>query len=53
MVIASRFSKLSKSNDATLIRRIGNYAFTAIINILFNLRLTDAVNGFRAIKKKM
>ena len=50
MVIASRFSKLSKSEDATLVRRIGNNMFTIIINLLFRTKLTDAVNGFRAIR---
>ncbi len=53
MVIASRFSKFSKSKDATLIRRIGNNTFTGIINLLFGIKLTDAVNGFRAIRKEV
>ena len=53
MAIASRFSNDSESKDATLIRRIGNNMFTLAINILFGTRLTDAVNGFRAIRKSV
>ena len=51
MVIASRFGRGSKSYDATLVRRIGNNFFTGLINVLFGLRLSDAVNGFRAITR--
>lgn len=53
MVIASRFSRLSKSEDATFIRRLGNNIFTSVINLLFRTKLTDAVNGFRAIRKSV
>ena len=53
MVIASRFSRLSKSEDATFIRRLGNNIFTFVINLFFRTKLTDAVNGFRAIKKEV
>lgn len=53
MVIASRFSKSSVSKDATLIRRIGNNMFTLIINIFFGTKVSDAVNGFRAVKKQV
>ena len=52
MVIASRFSKQSESHDATLIRRFGNWYFTKLVNIFWKANVTDAVNGFRAIKKK-
>ncbi len=51
MVIASRFGYHSKSFDATFIRRLGNKFFTCLTNLLFGTRLTDAVNGFRAIRK--
>lgn len=50
MVIASRFSKLSKSEDATFVRLLGNKMFTVVINSLYGTKLTDALNGFRAIK---
>lgn len=52
MAIASRFGPGSVSHDATFVRRIGNNFFTGFINVLFGLRLTDAVNGFRAITRK-
>jgi glycosyltransferase involved in cell wall biosynthesis len=52
MVIASRFGNGSKSYDATFIRLIGNKFFTLLINMLFGLHLSDAVNGFRAITRK-
>lgn len=53
MVIASRFMKQSKAEDEGLIavRGFGNRAFTMIANIVFHGRLTDSINGFRAIKK--
>ena len=51
-VIASRFSPASISYDATLVRRIGNNAFTFIINKLFKTKVDDAVNGFRLITRK-
>lgn len=53
MVIASRFMKESRAEDEGLIavRGFGNRAFTAISNIIFCGRLTDSINGFRAIKK--
>ena len=51
MAIASRFSSKSISEDATLIRRIGNNIFTFVINILFGIWITDAVNGYRAVRK--
>ena len=53
MAIASRFSSKSISEDATLIRRIGNNMFTGIINILFGIWITDAVNGYRAVRKSV
>ncbi len=52
MAIASRFGPFSKSHDATFVRRLGNNFFTGLINLLFGLHLTDAVNGFRAITRK-
>lgn len=51
LVIASRFSKLSKSDDATFVRRFGNIFFTKLVNLFWNAGVTDAINGFRAVKK--
>lgn len=54
MVIASRFMKESKAEDEGFIavRGFGNRAFTLIADILFRGKLSDSINGFRAIKKK-
>jgi glycosyltransferase involved in cell wall biosynthesis len=51
MAIASRFHPDSVSEDATLVRRFGNLMFTGLINLFWHSNVTDAVNGFRAIKK--
>lgn len=53
MAIASRFMKGSKAEDEGFfaVRGFGNRAFTVIANILFRGRLTDSINGFRAVKK--
>jgi len=51
LVIASRFTKRSKSYDATLIRSFGNNFFTKAVNLLFGASFTDSINGFRAIRK--
>jgi len=52
LVIASRFSKKSRSDDATAVRRFGNNFFTLLVNIFWNAGVTDAINGFRGITKK-
>jgi len=49
LVIGSRC--LGGSGEYTVIRSLGNVIFTAFINILFNLKLTDGLNGFKAFKK--
>lgn len=51
MAIASRFHPKSVSEDATAVRRFGNWMFTSLINLFWDANVTDAVNGFRAIKK--
>ena len=51
MVIASRFGPGFHSDDAGLVTRLGNRAFTIAINRLFGARVSDAVNGFRAITR--
>ena len=52
LVIASRFMKGSKSDDVTWFRRFGNNLFTFLINLFFRTKVSDAVNGFRAIKRE-
>ncbi|MBI4329084.1 MAG: glycosyltransferase family 2 protein [Chloroflexi bacterium] len=51
MVIASRFGKDSRSEDATWITRLGNWAFTTGVNLFFGAHVTDAVNGLRAVTR--
>jgi glycosyltransferase involved in cell wall biosynthesis len=53
MAIASRFHPDSISEDATLVRKFGNLMFTGLINLLWGTNVTDAVNGFRAIRKEV
>ena len=51
IAIATRFGK-GTSQDAGVIRTFGNLFFTAVCRILFRAKVTDAVNGFRAIWRK-
>ena len=54
MAIASRFLPASRSDDsdsATPYRSWGNKSFTFLANLFFGGRLSDSINGFRAVKK--
>lgn len=54
LVIASRFMKDSRNEeDEKLLkfRAWANRLFSLIVNILWNGRVTDTINGYRAIKK--
>ena len=56
MTIGSRFMPGGRSDDDDVplpIRGFGNKGFTWIANILWNGELTDSINGFRAIKRKV
>ena len=53
LVHISRFGKNSVSEDAGVIDRFGNYMFTFLVNVFFGGRLTDALNGFRIIKREI
>lgn len=50
LVIAARFG-CGQSDDVTLIRRFGNWALTALINLVAHTHLSDTQNGFRAVKR--
>lgn len=55
IVIASRFMKGARCDEddkLIKIRKFGNKIFTLFVNILFNGRLTDSINGFRGVTKK-
>lgn len=54
MAIASRFMPRSVSDDSGAkipYRSWGNKMFTALANLFFRGKLTDSINGFRAVKK--
>jgi len=51
MVIANRFAE-NKSRDATPIRLFGNHFLTFLVNLLFDSKLADVLNAFRAVNKK-
>lgn len=52
LVIASRFGKNSRSLDTTLVRRFGNWLFAFLVNMRWQVQLTDVFDEFRAIKKE-
>ena len=53
VVHISRFGKESISEDANWLERFGNNMFTFLVNSFFGGTYTDALNGFRIIKRKL
>jgi len=53
MVIVSRYLGDACSYDDTFVSRLGNWAFTKIINLLFGFHYTDALVMFRGYKKSI
>ena len=53
VVHISRFGKQSISEDANWLERFGNNMFTFLVNSFFGGTYTDALNGFRIIKRKL
>ena len=53
IVHISRFGKKSISEDATWLDRFGNNMFTFLVNAFFGGNYTDALNGFRIIKRSI
>jgi len=51
IVHISRFGKNSFSEDAGPITYFGNKMFTFLVNVFFGGKFTDALNGFRIIKR--
>jgi len=51
MVHISRFGKNSTSDDAGPVTYFGNKMFTFLVNVLFGGKYTDAINGYRIIKR--
>jgi glycosyltransferase involved in cell wall biosynthesis len=55
LVIASRFIKAAQSDDSddpVRVRKLGNIFFTTLVRIFWGVKIHDAINGFRGIKKK-
>ena len=53
IVHISRFGKTSVSDDANWLDRFGNNMFTFLVNSFFGGNYTDALNGFRIIKRSI
>tara|TARA_Y100001949_G_scaffold122117_1_gene103937 strand:- start:340 stop:1011 length:672 start_codon:yes stop_codon:yes gene_type:complete len=53
VVHISRFGKNSVSEDANWLDRFGNNMFTFLVNTFFGGNYSDALNGFRIIKRKI
>ncbi len=47
----SRFTKGGGSHDITLLRRIGNYGLSMLVNLLFRTRFSDLCYGYNAFWK--
>jgi glycosyltransferase involved in cell wall biosynthesis len=48
IVVASRYCKGAKSYDDDVVTAFGNWMFTKMVNILFRVKLTDVLVGYRA-----
>ena len=53
VVHISRFGKNSSSDDANWLERFGNNMFTFLVNTFFGSNYSDALNGFRVIKREI
>ena len=53
VVHISRFGKNSVSEDANWLDRFGNNMFTFLVNTFFGGNYSDALNGFRIIRRKI
>lgn len=51
MVIVSRYLPPARSEDDTLLTRLGNFMFTRMINLLFGGRYSDALVIYRAYRR--
>jgi glycosyltransferase involved in cell wall biosynthesis len=54
IAVASRFLKGGKSDDSDdpfRIRKFGNRLVTLLVNLIWNVRVTDSTNGLRAVRR--
>ena len=52
LVIGSRYREGAKSDDDDWLTAVGNWLFTAIVNLLFRTQYTDVLVGFRAYRRE-
>ena len=52
VVQISRFGKFGSSDDDTFLTAFGNKMFTFLVNVFFGGHLTDALYGYKIIRKK-
>ncbi len=48
----SRFAKGGGSHDITLVRRVGNYGLSSLVNLLFTTRFSDLCYGYNAFWRR-
>ena len=53
MVIASRYAEGARSYDDDCVTALGNWLFTAAVNVLFGARYTDSLVMLRAFRKDL
>lgn len=53
IVQISRFGKNGRSDDDTMITAFGNRMFTFLVNMFFGGKLSDALFGFKIVKKEI
>jgi glycosyltransferase involved in cell wall biosynthesis len=52
LVVGSRYLKGARSDDDDWLTALGNWLFTAVVNLLFRARFTDVLVGFRAYRRQ-
>lgn len=52
MVTGSRFTSREQAQRVPIVKRLGNYAFTNLINLITKQKFTDTQCGFRAYSKE-
>ena len=52
LVMASRYAKGGRSDDDTFVRKLGNWIFTKLINIVHGVKVTDSLYLFIAISRE-
>lgn len=53
LVVGSRFLGRFEPGAITTVNRYGTMALTAIVNLLFGVRVTDTLAGFRAVRRTL